>query len=95
MQRVRLLGELGELFGAEYEYQNLRHPADAIKLLCINKPAFKEYLLKSEENGIGFKVIQSDVEMGYEEILLPFGEKELVIAPVIMGSGGGGGFGKF
>ena len=94
MQRVRLLGELGELFGAEYEYQNLRHPADAIKLLCINKPAFKEYLLKSEENGIGFKVIQSDVEMGYEEILLPFGEKELVIAPVIMGSGGGGGFTK-
>ena len=94
MQRVRLLGELGELFGTEHEYQNLRHPGDAIKLLCINKPAFKEYLLKSEENGIGFKVIQSDVEMGYEELLLPFGQKDLVIAPVIAGSGGGGGAGK-
>ena len=88
MQRVRLLGELGELFGVEHEYQRLRHPGDAIKLLCINKPAFKEYLLRSEENGIGFKVIQSDVEMGYEELLLPFGQKELVIAPVITGSGG-------
>lgn len=94
MQRVRLLGELGELFGEEHTYYNLRHPADAIKLLCINKPDFKDYLLKSEENGIGFKVIQADVEMGYEELLLPLGQRDLVVAPVLSGSGGGGGAGK-
>ena len=88
MQRVRLLGELGELFGEEHTYYNLRHPADAIKLLCINKPAFKDYLLKSEENGIGFKVIQADAEMGYEDLLLPLGQRELVVTPVITGSGG-------
>jgi len=91
MQRVRLLGELGELFGEEHTYYNLRHPADAIKLLCINKPALKDYLLKSEENGIGFKVIQADAEMGYEDLLLPLGQRELVVAPVITGSGGGTG----
>ena len=90
MQRVRLLGELGELFGAEHQYQRLRHPGDAIKMLCINKPAFKEYLLQSEQNGIGFKVIQADAEMGYDEILLPFGQNDLIIAPVITGSGGVG-----
>lgn len=90
MQRVRLLGELGELFGEEHTYYNLRHPADAIKLLCINKPAFKDYLLKSEENGIGFKVIQADAEMGYEELLLPLGHHDLVVTPVLTGSGGGG-----
>ena len=87
MQQVRLLGELGERFGAEFTYYNLRHPADAIKLLCINRPDFKDYLLKSEENGIGFKVIQADVEMGYEDLLLPFGQNTLVIVPVVMGSG--------
>lgn len=87
MQRVRLLGELGERFGAEFTYHNLRHPADAIKLLCINRPDFKEYLLASEQNGIGFKVLQADVEMGYEELLLPFGSNDLVITPVITGSG--------
>ena len=87
MQRVRLLGELGERFGAEFTYYNLRHPADAIKLLCINRPDFKDYLLKSEENGIGFKVIQSEVEMDYEDLLLPFGQRTLVIVPVVMGSG--------
>ena len=88
MQRVRLLGELGELFGAEHEYQRLRHPGDAIKMLCINKPAFKDYLLTAHENGIGFKVIQAGAEMGYDEILLPLGQNDLIIAPVISGSGG-------
>jgi predicted phage tail protein len=87
MQRVRLLGELGERFGAEYTYHNLRHPADAIKLLCINRPDFKNYLLKSEENGIAFKVIQAGEDMDYDELLLPFGERDLIIAPVVTGSG--------
>ena len=88
MQRVRLLGELGELFGAEFTYYNLRHPADAIKMLCINRPTFKDYLLNSEENGVAFQVIQANVDMAFEDLLLPFGSNDLVIAPVISGSGG-------
>lgn len=91
MQRVRLLGELGERFGAEHTYYNLRTPADAIKILCINKPEFKDFLLNSEENGIGYQVLQGGQDFGYEELLLPFGEKDLVIAPVLSGSGDAGG----
>jgi predicted phage tail protein len=88
MQRVRLLGELGELFGAEFTYYNLRRPADAIKMLCINRPAFKDYLLNSEENGVAFQVIQANAAMVFDDLLLPFGSNDLVIAPVISGSGG-------
>jgi len=91
MQRVHLLGELGERFGAERTYYNLRHPADAIKLLCINRPDFKDYLLKSEENGVGFRVIQSAVDMDYADLLLPLGQHDLTIVPVLTGSGGGTG----
>ncbi len=91
MQRVRLLGELGERFGAEHTYYNLRTPADAIKILCINKPEFKDFLLNSEENGIGYQVLQGGQDFGYEEMLLPFGEKDLVIVPVLSGSGDAGG----
>ena len=89
MQRVRLLGELGERFGAEHTYYNLRTPADAIKILCINKPEFKDFLLNSEENGISYQVLQGGQDFGYEELLLPFGEKDLVIVPVLSGSGDG------
>ena len=88
MQRVCLMGELGERFGAKHTYYNLRNAADAIKLLCINMPEFKDYLLESEENGIGYQVLQGGVDFNYEDLLLPFGERELVIVPVVSGSGG-------
>ena len=87
MQRVCLMGELGERFGAEHTYYNLRNAADAIKLLCINMPEFKDYLLESEENGIGYQVLQGGVDFDYEDLLLPFGERDLVIVPVVSGSG--------
>jgi predicted phage tail protein len=87
MQRVCLMGELGERFGAEHTYYNLRNAADAIKLLCINMPEFKDYLLESEENGIGYQVLQGGVDFNYEDLLLPFGERDLVIVPVVSGSG--------
>ncbi len=91
MQRVCLMGELGERFGAEHTYYNLRNAADAIKLLCINMPEFKDYLLESEENGIGYQVLQGGVDFNYEDLLLPFGERDLVIVPVVSGSGGSAG----
>tara|TARA_Y100001973_G_C5207534_1_gene342696 strand:+ start:247 stop:1479 length:1233 start_codon:yes stop_codon:yes gene_type:complete len=89
MQRIILLDELGEKFGIVHKYYNLRTPSDAIKLLCINYPLFKEELLDSEKNGIGYKVIQSETEFEIEDMLLPFGSKDLIIAPVISGSGSG------
>jgi predicted phage tail protein len=39
MQLVMLAGELGEKYGTQHEYYNLRTPADAIKLLCVNLSA--------------------------------------------------------
>jgi predicted phage tail protein len=85
------MGELGERFGAEHTYYNLRNAADAIKLLCINMPEFKDHLLESEENGIGYQVLQGGVDFSYEDLILPFGERDLVIVPVLSGSGEGGG----
>ena len=86
MQRVVLLDELGEKFGAVHEYYNLRTPADAIKLLCINHPDFQKELLESGERGIGYRVIQAGTDFELEDMLLPFGSNDLIIAPVIGGS---------
>ena len=86
MQRVLLLDELGEKFGAVHEYYNLRTPADAIKLLCINHPDFQKELLESGERGIGYRVIQAGTDFGLEDMLLPFGSNDLIVAPVIGGS---------
>ena len=86
MQRVLLLDELGEKFGAVHEYYNLRTPADAIKLLCINHPDFQKELLESGERGIGYRVVQAGTDFELEDMLLPFGSNDLIIAPVIGGS---------
>jgi predicted phage tail protein len=90
MQRVRLLGELGDRFGAEHEFYNLRTPADAIKLLCINNEEFQTFLIESHKKGIGYQLIQADVELDYEDLTLPFGQHDLVLVPVVSGSGGVG-----
>lgn len=89
-QVVRLLGDLGERYGAEHTYENLRTPADAIKLLCINSPELQEELIHAHEHGVGYRLIQADVDLGYEDLQLPLGSHDLILTPVVTGSGGGG-----
>lgn len=89
MQRVCLLGELGERYGTEHTYYNLRTPADAIKLLCINMPELQQELMTAHERGIGYRVLQADQDMGYSDLQLPLGQNDLVLVPVIAGSGRG------
>jgi len=88
MQLVMLAGELGEKYGKHHEYYNLRTPADAIRLLCINYPALQEDMMQAHHNGVGYKVIQGGAAMGYDELQLPFGSKPLLVVPVITGAGG-------
>lgn len=87
-QTVRLLGDLGERYGAEHQYHNLRSPAEAIKLLCVNYPALQKELTHAHEHGISYKVIQADLELDYDDLTLPLGKNDLILTPVIAGSGG-------
>lgn len=87
-QTVRLLGELGERYGAEHQYYNLRTPKEAIKLLCINHPEMVKELACAHEQGIGYRVIQAGTDLDYEDLKLPLGSNDLILTPVIAGSGG-------
>lgn len=93
-QVVRLLGDLGERYGAEHTYYDLRTPADAIKLLCINIPALRDELVQAHEHGIGYRLIQASTDLGYGDLHLPIGSNDLILTPVVVGSGGGGGVGQ-
>ena len=93
-QTVRLLGDLGERYGSEHKYHNLRSPADAIKLLCINSPAFQKELIEAHQHGIGYTLVQAGEFLDYQDLHLPLGQNDLVLTPVIAGSGGDDGFGK-
>lgn len=86
-QVVRLLGDLGERYGTEHTYYDLRTPADAIKLLCINKPKLQEELVHAHEHGVGYRLIQAGTDLGYNDLQLPLGSNDLILTPVIAGSG--------
>lgn len=90
MQTVRLLGDLADRYGEEHEYYNLRTPAEAIKLLCINKPELQEELIHAHEHGIGYRLIQAGVDLDYDDLTLPVGSNDLILVPVVAGSGGSG-----
>ena len=90
-QTVRLLGGLGERYGSEHKYHDLRSPADAIKLLCINKPEFAKELAKAHESGVGYTLVQAGEFLDYQDLHLPLGQNDLVLTPVVAGSGSGTG----
>lgn len=89
IQTVRLLGDLGQRYGVEHKYTNLRTPAEAIKLLCVNHPELQQELITAHEHGIGYRVIQAETDLDYPDLRLPIGQHDLIVAPVIAGSGGG------
>jgi predicted phage tail protein len=88
-QTVRLLGDLGERYGVEHSFQNLRTPAEAIKLLCHNFPEFLKEICHAHEHGIAYELVQAGTHLALEDLQLPLGSNDLILAPVVVGSGGG------
>tara|TARA_R100000234_G_C4997549_1_gene178690 strand:+ start:211 stop:1461 length:1251 start_codon:yes stop_codon:yes gene_type:complete len=85
--KILLLDELGEKWGKTHIYHDLKTPADAIKLLCVNHPSFAKYLVTSHEKGIVYRITQVDTDLEESDLFLPLGKHDLVITPVITGSG--------
>ena len=85
--KILLLDELGDKWGKTHIYHDLKTPADAIRLLCINYPDFAKHIATSHEEGIFYKVTQANCKLNIEDLFLPLGKNDLVITPVISGSG--------
>ncbi|MAK54268.1 MAG: hypothetical protein CML17_00185, partial [Pusillimonas sp.] len=90
--KVLLLDDLGKKYGETHIYYNLKTPADAIKLLCINYPEFAKDVFELQEQGIFYKITQVDTNLGFKDLFLPLGSHDLVVTPIISGSGDVGNF---
>lgn len=91
LTKVKLLGELGRIFGREWDLL-IKTPAEAIAALTANLgDRFVQYLYQSEEDGIAYRVVTDD-PVGIDQDKLQFPCDHLIIAPQI--SGRGGGFGR-
>lgn len=89
MVKVKLLGELGRKFGRSYKFMAV-NSREVLSALSRQIKGFKEYLATAHENGIGFKLVTDDPRgIDYEGVFMSC--NQLVIAPVVTGSGGTGG----
>ena len=88
--KILLLDEMGDRWGKTHIYHNLRSPSEALKLLYINYPDLCKYFATAHEDGIGFTVVQAGEFLDYGDLALPLGKNDLVITPVVSGSGGVG-----
>ena len=88
MQRVVLLGELGQRFGETWE-MNVDYVKDIFKLIECQRPGFKQYLIECHENGTDFTLQRGKEFVGEEELLLSVGNEDIIIAAVPVGSKSG------
>ena len=89
MKTVKLLGELGKKFGKSYKF-DISNPAEAVRALCINFPAFKQHLIDSEKRGVAYRVIVGKEDQKLEDLHNPSGKDVIKIVPILMGAGGNG-----
>ena len=91
MKTVKLLGELGKKFGKSYKF-DISNPAEAVRALCINFPAFKQHLIDSERRGVAYRVIVGKEDQKIEDLHNPSGKDVIKFVPVLQGAGGNGVF---
>jgi predicted phage tail protein len=98
MKVVKVYGALRKKLGqCRFEFE-ADTPAQALKALCVNFPWLTQWLIDSEQDGVGYRVTISKEKVTNENaapLVLPWSEREVFsITPVLTGAGGGGGGGQ-
>jgi predicted phage tail protein len=89
MVTIRLLGEVGRRFGRRFQLA-VKTPAEALRALCVQIPALRQYLLDSGEKGVAWRVVTEHADgLDEEQLLWPM-SKRMVLAPIPAGRGGVG-----
>ena len=98
MKVVKVYGALKERLGGQGTFElDVFNAAEAIKALCANFAGLDKWFIDSGEDGIAYKVLLGETEVGedkegkhnFENLLYPWSEKDVFhITPVLAGSGG-------
>ncbi|WP_234729710.1 tail assembly protein [Acidocella facilis] len=89
LKTIRLGGALGQRFGRVHRLA-VESPAEAIRALTANYPAFRQHLEESDRDGVGYRVkIGRDDLPSIDNLHAPSGQLEIRIIPVIRGAKSG------
>lgn len=82
---VRLYGVLGATFGRMHRLA-VSTPREAIKALSVVIPGFEAFLNSSKRKGLAYAVFSGKKNISLGEVDIDKGERDIRIAPVIIGS---------
>jgi predicted phage tail protein len=92
MKVVKVYGALRKKLGQCRFTFEADTPAQALKALCVNFPWLTQWLIDSEQDGVGYRVTISKEKITNENsgaLVLPWSEREVFsITPVLTGAGG-------
>ena len=88
MTQVKLLGELGEKFGADWTSAD-SSVRDILKLIDCQTEGFKEYIAECHDKNIGFTIQNGEEFIDAEDLTLPILKDTVIITPIPAGSGKG------
>lgn len=87
---IYLKGDLADRFTAEFR-ADINSAREAIRALEANFDGFRQHLVQSHEDGVGYRIlVGEDWELDASQLLLPTGRSPITIIPVVGGSGGVG-----
>jgi len=92
MRAVKVYGQLAERLGQRVFRADVASPAEAIRFLCVNFPGLEQWLIDSEQDGVGYRVKVSKTDIGYDDMGMSCNpDATISITPVLAGAGGGTG----
>lgn len=92
MRLVKVYGQLAKRLGQRVFCADVASPAEAVRFLCANFPGLDQWLIDSDQDGIGYRVKVSKTTVGEEDIGMSCNpDATISITPVLAGAGGGTG----
>ena len=92
MRLVKVYGQLAKRLGQRVFRADVASPAEAVRFLCANFPGLDQWLIDSDQDGIGYRVKVSKTTVGEEGFGLSCNpDATISITPVLTGAGGGTG----
>lgn len=89
LRTIRLGGELGKRFGRVHRLA-VQNPAEALRALTANHPNFRQHLVESAAEGVGYRVLVGGSDLaGLEHLHDPAGGLEIRLMPVLRGAKSG------
>ena len=92
MRLVKVYGQLAKRLGQRVFRADVASPAEAVRFLCANFPGLDQWLIDSDQDGIGYRVKVSKTTVGKEDIGMSCNpDATISITPVLAGASGGTG----